>query len=438
MIVKRLVLPLLALALILCLIPASADTYYVYTENGKTLNLRSPVDNSIIGHIPYGTKLETDENLSTEISAYVTYKGISGFVKWEFLVKDPPKPKSGSAAEPAAAPPSQTGRGTVTIRVIGGTVSYASGGGSFTEISYDKPQKLKITADKKPAYWVINGVRYDFEPYIPASFTLDNCKASMTIEAVRKNQGSLTLLSAQDIQNTRTGERLIVDTIRAKLCHLNAKDYGAGGWMTEFDFTEDYTNRATNKRETSGQVTVRVKATVPSGKKISYWLFDEAMIDFDTDVTQFIVRSLNTSKTYEPVFKGSAPSRDPAAIEARPIATAAPAPGPTPAPAALPTVAPSSSTPAPTAAVTQPSATKAPVTYTVTCAGCAFSYAGQSGLTSAAVPAGTRLTVTASGAVEMWTVNGKKLAASRGGGPVTASSVTVIIDQNTEIQCVMK
>ena len=478
MLLKRLMPLLLALSLILIFAPASAGTYYVYTANGKTLNLRSPADNSVIGHIPYGTKLETDDNLSTETAAYVTYKGVSGYVKWEFLVKDPPKPRNSGASQTASqpVPPAQTGEGAITVQVIGGTVGYASGGGSYSEISYDIPQKLTVTASKKPAYWVINGVRYDFEPHIPSSFTLDNCWESMTIEAVMKKQASATLLSPQDIQNARTGDRLIVQTIHAKLCHLNAKDYGAGGWITDFDFTDDYMNRATKKQELGGQVTIRVKATIPNGKKISYWLFDEAKIDFNTNVTQFIVRTLNTSKTYEPVFGGSNPSptREPSAITTRPSATQAPSavntrPSATREPSSI-TTRPSvtqepssittrpSATREPTSITTRPSATQAPEssstrpvsntrppasetsTYLVNCTGCSFSYNGRSGLTNTRVAEGTKLTVSVSsrGAVEAWYVNGARRVLNRNGDPDTSTSITVTINRDTTIKCVMK
>ena len=75
------------LCLLVPALPVQAETWYVYTKNGKTLNLRDEYTNKVIGNIPYGTALEPDPGKSTEKAAYVTYKGISGFVKWEFLQK---------------------------------------------------------------------------------------------------------------------------------------------------------------------------------------------------------------------------------------------------------------------------------------------------------------------------------------------------------------
>ena len=89
---KRLLLRLVCAVLALCLLAVSAlgDTWYVYTKNGKTLNLRSEYDNSVIGYIPFGTALVPDEEKSTETSAYVTYGGQSGYVRWNYLVRTRP------------------------------------------------------------------------------------------------------------------------------------------------------------------------------------------------------------------------------------------------------------------------------------------------------------------------------------------------------------
>ena len=110
---KRILYSAAVLALLVCLSSLSvADTFYVYTENGKTLNLRSATDNKVIANIPYGTALEPDSELSTETAAYVTYKGESGYVKWKYLVKEKPASRKRTSAtpEPAMDPSSQYGQ----------------------------------------------------------------------------------------------------------------------------------------------------------------------------------------------------------------------------------------------------------------------------------------------------------------------------------------
>ena len=391
---KRILSILLLAAMVLCLVPASAATYYVYTENGGSLNLRSPEDNKVIGRIPYGAKLETDDKLSTELAAYVTYNGKSGYVKWAFLVKEMPKAKGGKATakpvgKPAAAVtqrPVQLGEGSVIIQVIGGSVRYASDSAEYQQINYDTPEPVVIKADKKPAYWVIDGIRYDFEPEVPTTITLDNVWEGMTFEAVQKNGQSLTLLSPEDIQLGRTGEALLAEGIHAKLCHLTAKGNGAGGWMDEFDFTDDYTNRATKKKEQGGQVTLRVRSTLPTNKKIAYWLFNDAEVRFNNNVTSFVVRTLNVSMTYEPVpgaaqtaaatkkpgsTKKPTATREPSSVTTRITATPAQRPiraTATPTPAQRPIRATATPTPAqrPIQATATPKIAQRPIRVTAT------------------------------------------------------------------------
>lgn len=497
---KKCVVFLLLTVLLLCAVAtALAGTYYVYTQNGKGLNLRSPKDNKVIAVIPYGTRLETDDNLSTETSAYVTYAGKSGYAKWEFLIKDPPPAKGSNGKAPTITQPpaAQTlpmdGEGEITIEAIGASISYVFYGGYYSAVSYDIPQTLEIKADRKPEYWVINGVRYDFEDTVPDSFILSGARSSMTIEAVPKNSGSATLLSENDIQAMRTGETLIVDTIHAKLCHVRAKGSGAGGWITEFDFTDDYINRATNSWERGGQVTCRVRADIPNGKKISYWKFNEAKLDFNTNVTQFLVRTLNASMTYEPIFDGKIENdtetsaqvtkrvtREPSGVYTRitptptmkniggvitrvtPTPTAhisrppsttstriTPTPTlkmgnigdlisritPTPSPKRIGTIY---VTPTP-ATLQRPSRPVANVTtYTVSCSNCTFSGGGYTNATSGSVAAGTTITVTARGTVSAWYINGAHKMLSRGGPADTRTSFTMTVETNTNLSCVLQ
>ena len=295
----RLIAFFLIFIMLLC-ISAAAETYRVETPNKGTLNLRSAKDNSIIGRIPNGTLLEPDPEKSTETAAYVTYNGKSGYAKWEFL-------KRVETNDVSELPTG--GDGDWFVGAIGAYIQPGLEGDAYGEqfgsYSCDSDQRLMITADKKPAYWVINGVRYDFEFDIPRTLVISGVEEDMTIEAVPKGTLPLTLLSAEVIQEHLTGDTLIAEAVHAKLCYINDKDYGAGGWYDTIDFTKEHKNLATNKKEPGGQLTARVRATIPKNKVISYWKFDGMMIDFDTNVTQFIVRGLNVSKTYEPVFEGT-------------------------------------------------------------------------------------------------------------------------------------
>ena len=390
---KRCLIALCILILALSCVTAQADVYYVRTQNGKALSLHSPDDNSILLTIPYGAAVEIDESLSNDDIAYVHYKKKAGYVSWESLSKEPVTEGSSqaSAPAPAAQPAAQPAAASdeIFIETVGAYIQYNQGGDTYSIISDKTLPKVIITAERRPEYWVINGIRYDFEFEIPLSFTLENVEESLVIEAVPAGRASSTLLSPEEIQEARTGEQLVVRGINAKLCHIKASGYGAGGWMNSFDFTEDFKNRATEQWEQGGQVTVRCKATIPNGKRIAYWKFDEMKIDFDTDVTQFIVRTLNVSKTYEPVFGGTAKKA-------------------TPQPKTM---------------------------YTISCTQCHFSGGGYSNAKSGTVPAGTTVVVTADIAgfsLNKWWINGSRTS---DGGPTISRTINANthFEWNTEI-----
>lgn len=429
---KRCFALLLALVLAVSLLPigAMAETWYVYTANGKTLNLRDEYTNKVIGHIPYGTALTPDMNKSTELAAYVTYKGVSGFAKWEFLQKTPPKPKKSSNKTTAAtpAPVQQTGaahpqgnvpyqasapvsQGSFEISAVGAYIQYADNknkgaGDKWSAVSVSPENNIVITADvpkgRKIDYWVINGVRYDFNLTVK-TLRLTKADRDFTFEVVYTKAMSQTLLSPETIQENRTGETLEIKTVHAQLCHVKNAGTGAGGWLTSFDFTNDYVNRASNAPEKGGQVTAKVKATVGKNQKVRGWKFDETELYPNSQVTHFIVRALNTSMTYEPIFG---------------------------------TVKVTVTTPPET-----PS--ERVQYYTVTCRNCVFSGGGYSNATSGTVPAGTKITVvnkTGSSEVSGWEVNGSRLIRfinKKTGQRVynTAQTITRTINKNTSIVC---
>ena len=131
---------------------ALAETYYVYTENGKTLNLRSATDNKVIANIPYGTELEPDEELSTESAAYVTYKGESGYVKWKYLVKEKPasRKKTAVTPEPTAMPQQYAQSQTMqTGNIVAGASAYSA---LFSGFQMNRRQTTLIQA--APMRWV--------------------------------------------------------------------------------------------------------------------------------------------------------------------------------------------------------------------------------------------------------------------------------------------
>ena len=453
---KRLFALLLIVALLVPVLPVQAETWYVYTKNGKTLNLRDENTGKVIGHIPYGTALEPDSGKSTEVSAYVTYNGISGYVKWSFLQRE--KPKSRGASKPEATPtPAPTpeptpapdvpgvpygGTGSVPyqeqdetegfeISVINAYIQYANsankGTGSKWETLRVKPEdNIVITADvprgKKIDYWVINGVRYDFNKLVK-TIRLTNADADFQFEVVFKNDVPRTQISPQAIQDARGDSQLLLTTKNAQFCHINPKDKGAGGWIKEFDFTEDYLNRATGLQENGGQITAKIRAMVPKNQKIRGWKFNETELYPGGIFTLFIVRTLNTTMTYEPILR-----------KVKTTATAKPPKTPSKP------KDPEPEEPNPPVA--------APTYYNISCKGCTFSGGGYSGATSGKVLAGTTVTFRTdySGGVSYWTINGSKLmkiVKRLGHGhyirePSTVNSFSRKVNRDLNVVCVMK
>lgn len=202
---------------------------------------------------------------------------------------------------------------------------------------------FSVTAKGSVEYWVINGSRYDFEP-VPTQIIITGLDYPLTIEAVAKGKKSETLLTEAEIQERRTGETLLVTSKNAQICHVKANGYGAGGWMNEFDFTKDFRNRATEKTEKGGRVTINVQARIPSGKKVSYWELNGVKWSFNRNVEEFAVKYLCQTMEYRAVFGNSKATDKPTKTTApeQPTVTIAPTTTPRPArtPRPLPNITP--------------------------------------------------------------------------------------------------
>lgn len=290
----------------------------------------------------------------------------------------------GEPEEPAATPAPPRPDGDVRLpgademilRAVGCQIQFIdkdgnAKGDSFTELNFGEPYyntltrrnvtdgtvDVRITADaargQRVEYWVINGAKYTFNTEVK-SFTLRELTYSMTIEAVCSATAAQTLATPEQIQQQRTGKTLLVEAKNARMAHVNHQGKAAGGTFAEFDFTQDFINRATNELEDGGCVTVHVTATVPEGMIVTFWRFNEARLNFNSDVYSFTVESLSHSMRYQPVLY-------------------------------------TKTTPVPE--------------YTVTCHSCTFSGGGYTNAKSGTVPYGTKITITPSGNASLgyWT-----------------------------------
>jgi len=80
-------------------------TMYVYTSNGKTLNLRQEpnTDAKILANIPYGAAVNVYQPYNSAWYS-VGYNGISGYVMSKYLVSYAPGPKPTAHPQPTASP----------------------------------------------------------------------------------------------------------------------------------------------------------------------------------------------------------------------------------------------------------------------------------------------------------------------------------------------
>ena len=191
-------------------------------------------------------------------------------------------------------------------------------------------------------YWVINGVKYTFNTQVK-SFTLREVTYGMTIEAVLDGASPRTLRT--EAAYAPIG-MLLVESKGARMSHVDERGKSAGRTFTKLDFTHDYINQATDATEMGGQVTVRVAAAIPEGMVVTFWRFNGARMNFNSDVTSFIADGLQESMVYQAVFH-------------------------------------TMTTPVPE--------------YTITCKNCTFSGGGYTNAKSGTVPYGTRITITPQG-----------------------------------------
>ncbi len=196
----------------------------------------------------------------------------------------------------------------LVIRAVGCTLQFLNENGKGEGESFDTldftllgEADFAATANgKKVDYWVLDGIKYDFYEYMVKVINLRGCTASMTIEAVL--QGA----KLQTLRDPVPGEgELTVTAEHAQLCFINEKNKGAGGWFSSVEFTSEYQNKATKKKMPGGLITLCVKASIPKGKKVYYWRFNDMELRFDAPMTVFRVYDLPMSMTYEPGFNNN-------------------------------------------------------------------------------------------------------------------------------------
>lgn len=129
--------------------------------------------------------------------------------------------------------------------------------------------------------WKVNGQLQDGAAGNSFVFT---AQGNTVVEAVVRQEKKLT-------------------TVNATIQFLDAKGKASGDTLTEFVFEKDYVNPVTKQTCPGGKISAQIKAVVPSGKVVDYWLINGVPYFYNTGVTSFIVEDLDETTVYEVVLK---------------------------------------------------------------------------------------------------------------------------------------
>ena len=119
---KRFFVFILAISLVLVLMDngVAEDGLYVYTSNGKPLNIRATpsINADVVGSIPYGTLVDYDPYTSITGWYHVFYKGNDGYCMARYFVVDKPsaKPAGATTAQHSQAVPNNGDRARLADR----------------------------------------------------------------------------------------------------------------------------------------------------------------------------------------------------------------------------------------------------------------------------------------------------------------------------------
>lgn len=94
-----------------------------------------------------------------------------------------------------------------------------------------------------------------------------------------------------------------ITTVNCTIRFLNKNGEASGDKYEEFVFEKPYKNPVTDEEITDGKITVQIRAEVPSGYMVDYWLINGVKYDYSNSVNGFVVEGLDEATEYEVVLK---------------------------------------------------------------------------------------------------------------------------------------
>ncbi len=98
-------------------------------------------------------------------------------------------------------------------------------------------------------------------------------------------------------------QELAVTSINAVMQFLDDNGNPAGPTFTKFVFEDDYINEANGRIYPRGTITVLVRADIPAGYEVDYWLINGVPYFYNYPVSAFVVVNQDATTEYEVVLK---------------------------------------------------------------------------------------------------------------------------------------
>lgn len=162
------------------------------------------------------------------------------------------------------------------------------------------PRKAEI------AYWLINGVKYEFTNTKVVKFRLVDLNEATTIEPVFKGVSPTNKYprpyAARELEKQIP---MVMHCINCWGQFMNASGSPAGQEYLEFDFENNYINPVTRKTLPGGKLDIFISTRLPKGCAVDTWIINDVKYQFAGNaVLKFRVTGLDEGTTYEVRFRG--------------------------------------------------------------------------------------------------------------------------------------
>ena len=162
------------------------------------------------------------------------------------------------------------------------------------------PRKAEI------AYWLINGVKYEFTNTKVVKFRLVDLNEATTIEPVFKGVSPTNKYprpyAARELEKQIP---MVMHCINCWGQFMNASGSPAGQEYLEFDFENNYINPVTRKTLPGGKLDIFISTKLPKGCAVDTWIINDVKYQFAGNaVLKFRVTGLDEGTTYEVRFRG--------------------------------------------------------------------------------------------------------------------------------------